>query len=570
MSTNNLPHWDLESIFSSSKEFEKAISDVSLLCSKAKKEIGEHRALKCVLDTLNSILSLYQTINSYAEASLSTDTTNPLYIKEQGMADELGLCVQEVMTLFGANIKSYQSEFSDPELSEYSYYLSHTLEESEHQMSLEEEKLAAELMRSGSDAFERLYDAISSTAGNGKKTVIQLRGDATSPDRKLREESYYEELEVWKANALSLSYCLNSIKGTVLSLCKKRRWKSPLEESAFDSHISMEALDALIGTLEKNLPLFRRYFKVKARLLGLSSLDWFDLFAPLGSSEKRYSFEDARNIVVSCFGEFSPEMGEFAAKAFREKWIDAEPRKGKVGGAYDTSFHSAGVSRILANYDYSYDSVSTLAHELGHAYHDSVVMSEKAILADYPMTVAETASIFAETIVFRNVLKSADKDEAILLMDQFVGSAAQVCVDILSRFYFERSVFEKREDGELTSDDFCSLMLNSQEKTYGDSLKTKHEYMWAVKSHYYSTSFSYYNYPYAFGQLFALGLLARSQNDSDFAHHYRDLLSVTGKLSADSVALKGGCDIKKDEFWQEGIDIIETYIKRLEESADNN
>lgn len=570
MSTSNLPHWDLTPIFPSSKAYEEALAKVSSLCSEAREQIERHDRLTAVIETLNSIYSIYNTISSYAEAKLSTDTTDPLSIAEQGKADELGLEVQEVGTLFYANIRSYQDEFSDPALSEYGYFLEHTLIESEHQMSIAEEKLAAELMRSGSDAFERLYDTVSSTIGNGERTVIQLRGDATNPDREVRRRAYYDELKTWKQYENSFAFCLNSIKGTVLTLERRRGWKTPLERSAFDSHISMEALDALISTLENNLPLFRRYFAAKARLMGLERLEWYDLFAPVGSSNRSYTYEEARDIVISSFAAFSKEMGMFAARAFDENWIDAEPRKGKVGGAYDTSFHSAGVSRILANYDGSYDSVSTLAHELGHAYHDSVVMKEPAILADYPMTVAETASIFAETIVFRNVVEKADRDEAILLMDQFVGSAAQVCVDILSRFYFERSVFERRKEGELTPADFCSLMLSAQERTYADALASKHEYMWAVKSHYYSTGFSFYNYPYAFGQLFALGLLARAEGEKDFAAKYRELLSVTGKLSADDVAKKGGCDIRKESFWQEGIDMIETYVKRLEESAGRN
>ena len=260
MSKSNLPHWDLTPIFPSSKAYEEALAKVSSLCSEAREQIERHDRLTAVIETLNSIYSIYNTISSYAEAKLSTDTTDPLSIAEQGKADELGLEVQEVGTLFNANIRSYQDEFSDPALSEYGYFLEHTLIESEHQMSIAEEKLAAELMRSGSDAFERLYDTVSSTIGNGERTVIQLRGDATNPDREVRRRAYYDELKTWKQYENSFAFCLNSIKGTVLTLERRRGWKTPLERSAFDSHISMEALDALISTLEKNLPLFLHPF----------------------------------------------------------------------------------------------------------------------------------------------------------------------------------------------------------------------------------------------------------------------------------------------------------------------
>ena len=190
-------------------------------------------------------------------------------------------------------------------------------------------------------------------------------------------------------------------------------------------------------------------------------------------------------------------------------------------------------------------------------------MEMPALLSDYPMTVAETASIFAETIVFDAILKDASDEEAVTLIESYVGSCAQVCVDILSRFYFERSVFEKRKDGELTPDEFTSLMIQAQENSYGDAVVDKHERMWEAKGHYYSSSFSFYNYPYAFGQLFALGLYAAKDKTENFNDKYREILKLTGSTSANNVALSAGCDIETEEFWQEGMNFISTLIERL-------
>lgn len=565
MSNNNLPHWDLTPIYKGvdTPDFISDLEKVVTLSSKLKSDIEAHKSLYDIVTALNEIITIQSTLNSYANAILTTDTSNSSYIKAVGSVEEALLKFQEAEDLFVSKIKDYQNEFSDPRLKAYSYILNEYLVESTHQMSLAEEALAADLARSGVGAFERLYDSVSSSICDNDKTVIQLRNDATNPNREIRKASYEREKRVWKEHENAFAASLNSIKGTVLTLEKRRGWADPLEHSASQARVSVKALNALIKTLENNRAMFAKYFNIKAKLLGVDKLAWYDLFAPVGSLTKEYTFEQAKEIIIKCYSAFDPRMGAFAKKAFEENWIDAEPRKGKVGGAYDTSMLKVKQSRILSNFDGSYDSVSTLAHELGHAYHDSVVMEMPALLSDYPMTVAETASIFAETIVFDAILKDASDEEAVTLIESYVGSCAQVCVDILSRFYFERSVFEKRKDGELTPDEFTALMIQAQENSYGDAVVDKHERMWEAKGHYYSSSFSFYNYPYAFGQLFALGLYAAKDKTENFNDKYREILKLTGSTSANNVALSAGCDIETEEFWQEGMNFISTLIERL-------
>ena len=311
--------------------------------------------------------------------------------------------------------------------------------------------------------------------------------------------------------------------------------------------------------------MFRDYMNTKAKLLGVDKLEFYDLFAPVGSSTKEYSFEEGSELVYKAYNAFSPESGAFVRNAIDNNWIDAEPRKGKRGGAYDTSFPLVGQSRVFMNYDGSYDSVSTLAHELGHAYHDSIVKDLPCSLADYPMTLAETASIFGENLLFEDVMASSSKDEQLAVLEQYVQGACQICIDILSRFYFEREAFRRRKDGELTPDEMCQIMLKAQEDTYGDAIRTKHPYMWAVKSHYYSEGFSFYNYPYAFGQLFALGLFASRNDVPDFPAYYRAILKSTGSKSAVEVAKAAGIDIEDKAFWMKGINLIGTYAEKLKE-----
>ena len=401
------------------------------------------------------------------------------------------------------------------------------------------------------------------------RTLTQLRSDAYSPDRNVRKSSYEREKKILHENRTALAAALNGIKGTCLTIERRQGWSDPLEHSLFISRLSRKAFDALLEALERGLPVFRRYFRAKAALLGLDVLEWYDLFAPLeaGDEHREYSFADAREIIIRCYSSFSPAMGDFAGKAFERRWIDAPPHSGKSGGAYDSAFPLVKESRVFTNFSFDYSSVSTLAHELGHAYHDSLVMSKPSLLSSYPMTLAETASIFAEQIVFREILKESDEREAVSIIETFVSDAAQVCVDILSRFYFEKSLFEKRREGEVSADELSLLMKDAQDRSYGDAVRDKHELMWAVKSHYYSADFSYYNYPYAFGQLFALSLFSRSCSDAAFASEYEKLLSITGMYSADDAALSIGCDISDVSFWMEGIELIGKYIERLEDFA---
>ena len=571
MIDRTLPEWDLSTIFSSvhGDDFKAALSSVSSLCSSVRKMIEDARPLGEVIDVYNRLLAVYETLGSYTGALYTTDTSNPEYVRSIGNVEAHSTEVSECENLFLSFLMERKDEINSPELKDYAYVLSHMIEDGRHRMSIAEESLAADLARSGSSAFSRLFDALTSSMNDDGRTLTQLRSDAYSPDRNVRKSSYEREKKILHENRTALAAALNGIKGTCLTIEKRQGWSDPLEHSLFISRLSRKAFDALLEALERGLPVFRRYFRAKAALLGLDVLEWYDLFAPLeaGDEHREYSFADAREIIIRCYSSFSPAMGDFAGKAFERRWIDAPAHSGKSGGAYDSAFPLVKESRVFTNFSFDYSSVSTLAHELGHAYHDSLVMSKPSLLSSYPMTLAETASIFAEQIVFREILKESDEREAVSIIETFVSDAAQVCVDILSRFYFEKSLFEKRREGEVSADELSLLMNDAQDRSYGDAVRGKHELMWAVKSHYYSADFSYYNYPYAFGQLFALSLFSRSCSDAAFASEYEKLLSITGMCSADDAALSIGCDISDVSFWMEGIELIGKYVERLEDFA---
>lgn len=565
MEKDRLPHWDLSEIYPSpeSGEFKADLKKVYELRDEIMENL-EDFSIKKLIDLLNDAASLCSNLSAYSSALLSTDTSNSTYLKAVGETEDAEIAYEEAYQAFIRSASKRSDEFSSEDLEDYKLFLSEIITLSTHQMSDAEERLASQFLKVSASSWERLQEAITSSASDDGKTLIELRALASHPEREVRRDAYLREKAILKEHETALAYSLNGVKGTTLLLEERRGWRMPLDRSLFLSRISDKALSALISAIEEKIPMFRRYLNVKASLLGLDKLSWYDVIAPVGRNGRMYSFSEAKDIIISSYSAFSPEMGAFVEGAFDNNWIDAEPRKGKVGGAYDTSFKKAGVSRVLLNYDYTYEGVSTLAHELGHAYHDSVVMDLPMLLSDYPMTLAETASIFGETIVFTEVLKTLSRDERLPVIEQFVSSANQTCLDILSRFYFESSVFERRRDGELSAADFSALMLSAQERTYGDAVRDKHEYMWAVKSHYYSESFSFYNYPYAFGQLFALALFARKDSVKDFPSEYRALLRRTGIDDAKTVASLAGCDIEDRSFWLSGLTVIEDYVKELE------
>jgi pepF/M3 family oligoendopeptidase len=460
---------------------------------------------------------------------------------------------------------------------EHGFFITEVAEQSRYLMSESEEGLAAELSLSGIRAWGKLQGVVTSQLKvpferEGKleelpMTVLQnLRTDA---DEDVRRRAHEAEVAAWKGVREPLAACMNGVKGTVVTLNRRRGRTDALHEPIDQARIDRDTLEAMMGAMHDSFPTFRRYFRAKARLLGKETLAWWDLFAPVGKSEKRYSYREARDFVLANFHTFSDRLVSFTQRAFDRNWIDAEPRSGKRGGAFCMGLPAVDESRILCNFDGSLGQVSTLAHELGHAYHNECQVGKAILQRSTPMTLAETASIFNETIIVDALLaETADADEELSILEEFLGGAAQVIVDIYSRYLFEKEAFERRAEAELSADDFCEIMLRAQKETYGDGLDeaTLHPYMWAWKPHYYRTDLSFYNFPYAFGLLFGLGLYAVYQErGADFVPEYDELLRSTGEGTAADLAARFGLDIRQRAFWEDSLEVIGQRIERYEE-----
>ncbi len=594
------PKWDLSSIYTSVegedyllalKNLEKNFNSLKKRLSDVEKDGNFPAWLKKTLEMRNDTGALYQSLLSYASAAYTTDTTNTTYLNAVSVLHEKGLTAKELDRSFRAVLTAHSQELdkfytSFPQYEKYRFILEEAVKAQKHQMSDAEESVANDLQRFGADAWSRLQEQIISNAVDTEtgKTFNELRNEAYAAERKERKTAYEKETALLKQNEIALAASLNNLKAATISLNKRRGWKEAIDRSLFECRMSRKTLDALIGAMEDALPMWRSYMKTKAKLLGIEKCAFYDIFAPLKEpqnnaagmennavpqGEKVWSFSEAKKYIIERFSSFSEDMGNFARHAFEQNWIDAQVRRGKVGGAYCTDFPFHKVTRVLSNFTGTFSDVTTLAHELGHAYHSWCVKDLDYPQTLYPMTLAETASIFAETIVMKDQLSKTSSFERAKLIEMHLSDANQVLVDILCRFYFERSVFEERAKSELSSADFCRLMAKAQNDTYGSGLsKERHPYMWAVKSHYYIPDLDFYNFPYAFGQLFALALYARFEKEgSSFPEVYTALLKDTGSYSCETVCRKAGFNIESKEFWSEGIRVFAEELKELKAYA---
>ncbi|MEY2453299.1 MAG: hypothetical protein QOD92_2873 [Acidimicrobiaceae bacterium] len=445
-----------------------------------------------------------------------------------------------------------------------------------HQMTEDEEGLAAELNLTGGSAWNKLHGDISSrlTANvNGDDLAITLvRNLAMDPAPAVRKAAYDAELVAWESASVPLAAAMNGIKGEANVLNRRRGWDDSLAPALFYNAVDRQTLEAMQAACVASFPDFRRYLNTKARLLGHgdAGLPWWDLFAPVGDAEaSECSWDEAVEHVRTAFSSYSPTLAALAECAFAERWVDAEAHDGKRGGAFCMPVRG-DESRVLLNWSGSFDGVSTLAHELGHAYHNTNLADRTAMQRQTPMALAETASIFCETILVQSGLAAAENDLArqLVLLDTDLTGAAQVVVDIHSRFLFEKAVFEHRVDHALSVRELCDHMTEAQLATYGDGLDANalHSYMWAVKPHYYGMA--YYNWPYTFGLLFGIGLYARFVDDPErFRLGYDDLLSATGLGDAAELAARFGIDVRDEGFWNDSLDVIRGRIADYERVA---
>jgi len=461
---------------------------------------------------------------------------------------------------------------ADPLLEEHRFLLTNVKDDSRYLLSEGEEKLLSQLNISGAAAWSQLQRALTSTVRadyRGEQiTLSAVRNLAYDADAAVRRDAYEAELAAYRPIRESVAFSLNSIKQQVLTVSAARGFASPLDQALHASRMKRGTLEALLSAMVEYLPKFREYLRAKGRALGhADGLPWYDLFAPMGKSDKKYTIDEARDLLLSIFSRFDPALRDMVARAFEERWIDFYPRAGKVGGAFDCGVPSARQSRVLTNFDGSFSDVMTLAHELGHAFHDQQIFPNAPLNQDYTMPVAETASNFNELLVGNTALAAAaDPAEKLALLESQISDTCQIICDIYSRYLFESAVFAHRPEEFMNADRLCALMTEAQVQSYGDGLAAdaRHPYMWICKSHYYSGSLSFYNFPYAFGGLFARGLYARYRAEgAAFVPAYKAMLRATPTTTVEGAAALAGIDLTDPAFWKSGLAAVAADIDTL-------
>ena len=571
--------WNLDPIY---KGFDDPAFDADM--AALRQAVAQYNDFAATLDNLapvdglkdgiaweERIADLVMKLANYASLRQSTNT------RDSEAGSRLGQVMQIISATAAAQTTWKQWATSLPNLMElvkgdenlavYTYLFENLLKDSTHLLGAQGEEICAKLGLSGGSAWSDLQGYLTSTVPvsyNGETTNLSaIRNLAYDADPAVRKAAYEAELACYDRIKDSVAFALNSIKLETISDCQLRGYASPLDRTLEHSRMQRATLEAMLGAMDEYLPKFWQYLKAKAKVLGHENgLPWYDLFAPMGSSATKYTTEEARNLLVELFSGFDQELADMIAKAFDEAWIDFYPRDGKSGGAFCAGVECLGESRILTNFDGQFGDVVTLAHELGHAFHNQCINDHRPLNKDYSMPVAETASTFNECVLMAAAIKNAKShDERLALIESQLQDATQIICDIYSRFRFEAKVFENREAQFMNADDLCAIMLEAQKQSYGDGLDEnfRHPFMWVCKGHYYGPTF--YNFPYAFGGLFARGLYAQYEKEgAAFVPKYKKLLYTTPIASVEDTAKVAGIDLTDKNFWRSALQMIADQI----------
>ncbi len=604
VTTNPLPRWQLDSLYAGiesteyttdARELAAALGALERLFDANDVQGGPDAVPGDQAPLLDNVLELHERcaelltcLRTYLNLRVATDAFD-----QEAQAEASALKPKDArFQALAARFKAWLARIdldaaagSSSRVVEHRYVLERHQREATHLMADEAEALAAALDGSGGSAWAKLHSELISRErltsppleGGGDPLerreygVAELRTLQAHPDREVRRGAYDAELDLLGRNELSFAAAMNGVKGQVDTLVRRRGWDSAFEYSLFQHGVSERAIASMHEACQASFPVMRRYLRAKAVLLGVERLAWYDLFAPLPQAKPMtFTWEEAKRLVLDRFATYSPSLAGFAGRAFEEGWIDVPPRKGKRNGAFCSAIHPRGESRVMLNFGGTLSDVFTLAHELGHAYHnDRKVLFGRTILqVPTPMTLSETASIFCETIVFDGLVRSVTEDERLTVLEQNLQHATQLLLDIHSRFLFESAVFERRRERELSAEELAQAMLDAQAATYGDALAEDagHRLMWANKPHYYSSGLSFYNYPYTFGWLFGLGLYARYQAEgAAFERRYDELLASTGTTTAADLAQRFDIDIEDAAFWRESLEVVAGRVGAFEE-----
>lgn len=578
--------WDLEIMYKGyedpkyKEDFNKVfelIKEVNALSEK----LDVNKAKECIEQSLKLDEQIEELLSELFSYSSLRSSTNVNDYQAMGEMAKLQIALQDTIAASVAFSK-FLLEVDLDKLAEeseliktYLFKLKKEKDSASHMLSDKEEVLASKLSMVASSSWSDLQSQATANlmikvkGFKEKLSLSAVRNLAYSNSSIERKNAYVAELNAYKQVEDAVAMALNNIKREVNIMMPLRGYKDALDKTLKQSNISLETLNAMIEAIKEEAPKFREYFKLKAKALGYKKgLPFYELFAPMGKLTKTYSFDEAKDLVLDVYKSFSDPLYEMGKKAFEERWIDVLPHEGKVGGAFCAGLDNHKQSRILTNFTGSLGDVQTLAHELGHAYHGQVCLNNAILNRNYPMPLAETASILCQTLMAKKMINDIiDPYEKLTVVEQSLQEDSQCVIDILSRYIFETSVLDKPISQPLSASDMCEMMLYAQDESYGDGLDKnyRHPYMWLCKGHYYSAGLNFYNWPYAFGLLYGKGLYKEYIKDKvKFVKNYDTMLENTALMSVEDVAKSMGIDVTKKDFWIESLKFIEEDIDLFE------
>lgn len=552
------------------KKLEEMTSDFKSLVSK-KDTMTPIQFLEAYVSFEEKMTKHVRTLYAYASLRYSSNVNDPEPLQYMARLDRILKSTTKENVMFTRYLKTLDLDTlsaSSALIKNYLYNLKREQESANYMLSESEELLLTKLREVASDSWRRLQNMLTANLKvsyrGSEITLSEVRNLAYEHDGNVRKDAYEAELKALETIQDAVALSITNIKREVNVVNEFRGYQSPLEPTLRSSKMTQATLDALISAMESYRPIFEKYLKAKAKYLGYDGgLPFYDLFAPVGKGAKTYTYDEAKALVLEAFYGFSQHLGDFAKRAFDEEWIDVEPRPGKVGGAFCSNQPQIGQSRILTNFTGSLSDILTLAHELGHGFHGEIIKNNDPLHWSYPMPLAETASIFCESIVNQHLLKTIDDDALkLFVLENALQGDTQVIIDILSRYYFETELF-KEATKPVPASALKAWMLDAQKKAYGEGLdpNLRHPFMWLMKPHYYSAGLNFYNFPYAFGLLFGKGLYGLYEKDPvPFTDQYETLLAYTTKASVEDVAKTMQIDVTKSDFWHQSLEVISKDI----------
>ncbi|MCM3111339.1 M3 family oligoendopeptidase [Lederbergia lenta] len=593
MSTNKYDlTWDLDVFFkggSTSRQFiahlektKKQLEQFQLAVDEWVIPItAQDKSLSGLLDLFQDASQSLKQAGAYVSCLQAQDMNDLKANELRGMVTTLSSRLSTLLTNFDEklsliNEETWRELLKQDSMKKINFMLSERRKNAAEKLPKEQEALINALSIDGYHGWGEMYDNIVSQIKipfkeNGKKidlSVGQAANKFSSPDPKIRKHVFKEWEQAWDKQSDLLAGTLNHLAGFRLSVYKQRGWDHVLKEALTYNRMKQKTLDVMWEVISDNKQPFAEFLKKKAELLGVEKLSWADLDAPVGEANTTYDYQEGAAFILKHFDKFGDKLTAFTNKAFKDRWIEAEDRAGKRPGGFCTSFPLSNQSRIFMTYSGTASNVSTLAHELGHAFHSYALKDTHPLNRGYAMNVAETASTFAEMIVADAAVNNAENEEVKLaLLEDKIQRSIALLMNIHARYLFETRFYEERKKGMVNKNRLNELMEDAQKEAYADSLEEYHPLFWGSKLHFFITGVPFYNFPYTFGYLFSLGIYAQAVKEGKgYEKKYMAMLEDTGSMTVEDLAQKHlGVDLTKRDFWEAGVKLC---IKDVEDFMD--